>query len=151
MGGELAYRRALGRVTYSRGMSTIPEPEQAPPWRPEHGPQPTVWTWPPGDRPGLRIWANGAWRYAAVTARHDYEDGRVAYHVLIDVDGSTSIKHRAYWWRPEDGRMKPLHGTRGAKPSTGRSGGYGDMPRAPRRSVRPLAPARESARRPPPA
>lgn len=129
-------------------VSSSNEPEQAPPWRPEHGPPPKVWTWPPGDRPALRVWANGAWRYAAVTARHDYEDGRYAYHVEIDVDGSASVKHRAYWWRPETGRIKLLHGTRSAQPSTGKPEGHGGLPRAPHRSVKPPAQAREPARRP---
>lgn len=142
--GPHALRRALPTLV---GVSSSDEPEQAPPWRPEHGPKLTVWTWPPGDRPGLLVWANGNWRYAAVTARHDYADGRFAYHVEIDVDGSTSVKHRAYWWDPEGGRMKPLHGTRGAQPST-EAQGHGGFPRALHRSVKPPAQARELARRP---
>lgn len=143
-----ALRRGLPTL---EGVSSSDEPERALPWRPEHGPKPTVRTWPPGDRPGLFIWANGRWRYASVTARHDYEDGRTAYQVLIDVDGSTSVRHRTYWWQPEAGRMKPSHPARSAQPGTGRPEGRGGMPRAPHRPLRPPSPSQALARRPPPA
>ncbi|WP_158857537.1 hypothetical protein [Streptomyces sp. NRRL B-1347] len=90
----------------------IEEPEQAPPWRPEHGPAPQVHTWPCGGRPALEVYANGRWRYAPVGARHDYADGRVAYLVEVDLDGSTSVSHRAYWW-PQPG-LRKAHGPVGA-------------------------------------
>ncbi|MFK8851654.1 hypothetical protein [Streptomyces sp. Ac-502] len=76
------------------------EPEQAPPWRPEEGPQPQVWCFPAGDRPALYVSlrrdGREEVRYAPVTARHDYPDGRVACHVEIKIDDGTV--HRAYWW-----------------------------------------------------
>lgn len=146
--GPHSLRRALPTLV---GVSSSDEPEQAPPWRPEYGPKPTVWTWPPGDRPALRVLANGAWRYAAVEARHNYEDGRVAYQVLIDVDGSGSMTHRTYWWQPESGRMKRAHRTRGSQPSTGTPKGeeLGGLPRAPHQSVTQPAPSPERAQRPP--
>ncbi|AWI32629.1 hypothetical protein [Streptomyces tirandamycinicus] len=90
-------------------MDTSTEPEQAPPWRPEDGPAPTVWLWPAGNRPGLFVLVNGRWRYAVVQARHDYPDGRVSYQVEVDVHGSTSITSRSYWW-PQEG-LKAAHGS----------------------------------------
>ncbi|OEJ21071.1 hypothetical protein BGK67_34830 (plasmid) [Streptomyces subrutilus] len=74
------------------------EPVESRPWRPEDGPAPKVWSWPAGDRPALRVWSCGAWRYAAVMARHDYPDGRVIYQVAVDLDGSTTVVPRAYEW-----------------------------------------------------
>ena len=38
------------------------------------------------------------WRYASVTQRDTWRDGRIAYHVAIDGDGSLSVVHRACWW-----------------------------------------------------
>ncbi|MEU6965133.1 hypothetical protein [Streptomyces chrestomyceticus] len=80
-------------------MSGFEEPEQAPPWREGDGPRPRVSCWPAGARPALyvtlRRGGRAEERYAPVTARHDYQDGRVAYHVEIKVvDGTV---HRAYW------------------------------------------------------
>ncbi|MER5689264.1 hypothetical protein [Streptomyces sp. NPDC002205] len=40
--------------------------------------------------------------------RHDYADRRVSYHVTLDVDGSTMVTHRAYWW-PQEVRPKVAH------------------------------------------
>ncbi|MGW9031428.1 hypothetical protein ACWGQ5_46920 [Streptomyces sp. NPDC055722] len=54
-----------------------PEPEEARPWRSSDGPPPKVSTWLAGDRPALKVFSHGAWRYAPVLARQDYADGRV--------------------------------------------------------------------------
>lgn len=76
----------------------LSEPIEARPWRPEDGPHPMVWAWPPGDRPAFWVWSRGAWRWAPVRARQDWPAGRTAYQVLIDLDGTTSVKARTYWW-----------------------------------------------------
>ncbi|MFD4974811.1 hypothetical protein [Streptomyces sp. NPDC058424] len=65
----------------------VAEPDEARPWRPERGPKPTVRTWPRRDPPALWVWSKGRWRWATVRAR---QDGRVAYQVSVDLDGSTS-------------------------------------------------------------
>ncbi|MFF4403853.1 hypothetical protein [Streptomyces sp. NPDC001404] len=62
-------------------MSAAEEPEEAPPWRERHGPQPQVYSWPPGKRPALSIRIDGRWRYCSVHMRYTYPDGRVAYQV----------------------------------------------------------------------
>lgn len=80
----------------------VAEPEQARPWRAEDGPQPRVQTWSNSERPALRVWSCGAWRWAGVIARQDWPDGRVAYQVEIDAAGTTSVRTRAYWW-PQPG------------------------------------------------
>ncbi|GGX55600.1 hypothetical protein [Streptomyces noursei] len=86
-------------------MSEHEEPEQAPPWRPEHGEAPTVWSWPAGDRPALRVLIDGQWVYTPVRARHTWPDVRCAYHVDLVLPGETSAVHRAYWW-PQEGRLR---------------------------------------------
>jgi hypothetical protein len=88
-------------------MHVSSEPEQSPPWRSEEGPAPTVWTWPTGDRPGLFVRANGRWRYASVLSRHVYADGRESVQVAVDLEGSTTVTTRSYWW-PQEG-LKPAH------------------------------------------
>ncbi|MER6160338.1 hypothetical protein ABT147_33100 [Streptomyces sp. NPDC001868] len=95
---------------------TVSEPREARPWRPEDGPHPVVWSWPPGDRPAFWVWSRGAWRWSAVRARQDWPDGRTAYQVLIDLDGSTAVMARTYWW-PHEGLM-PAHRS-SVQPSTG--------------------------------
>ncbi|MFB7270646.1 hypothetical protein [Streptomyces sp. NPDC056244] len=90
------------------------EPEQAPPWRPEDGPQPDMSVWPYSGRPALSVRIGARWIYAPVTARADYEDGRIAYHVTIVLPeplsgGQLGAFHRAYWW-PQAGRLKVAHG-----------------------------------------
>ncbi|MGW6410473.1 hypothetical protein ACWF95_25235 [Streptomyces vinaceus] len=82
--------------------TTLTEPVESGPWRPEDGRPPTVWSWSAGDRPALWVWSCGAWRYAAVMARHDWADGRVIYKVAVDLDGSTSTVSRFYPW-PQPG------------------------------------------------
>ncbi|MET9603155.1 hypothetical protein [Streptomyces sp. NPDC006459] len=82
--------------------TTLTKPVESRPWRPEDGPQPRVWNWPPGDRPALYVWSQGRWRYAPVLARHDRTDGCVAYQVSVDLDGSTSVVARTYAW-PQPG------------------------------------------------
>ncbi|MGW2496202.1 hypothetical protein ACWCV2_17090 [Streptomyces pseudogriseolus] len=95
-------------------MSTIPEPEPSRPWRTEDGPPPEVWTWPLGDRPALRVWSAGAWRYASVRARQDWPDGTVRYQVEVDLRGDTTMVTRTYVW-PQEG-LRVAHGS-GAEPS----------------------------------
>lgn len=77
------------------------EPEQAPPWREELGPRPTVRSWDYPDRPALEVLLDGRWRYCVVGARADWADGRVAYHVTVP-SPSGGGGHRAYWW-PQEG------------------------------------------------
>lgn len=82
-------------------MSSTTDPadaEEAPPWRPEDGPAPIVTTWPRAARPALKIRVKGTWRYASVTARQEWANGRVAYQVELDADGSTAVTQRTFWW-----------------------------------------------------
>lgn len=112
-------------------MSTIEEPTQSRPWRPEDGPPPTVTAWPHNDRPALRVWSDGAWRYAPVRARQDWADGSVHYQVEIDPHGDTSVTTRLYRW-PQPG-LRMAHGS-SVKPSQGPDESHqGDMPRPGRR------------------
>lgn len=78
------------------------EPVQAPPHRPEHGPPPTMRCWDYADEPTLKVRINGKWQHCPVGARADYADGRVAYHVTIQMPEAGGGTHRAYWW-PQDG------------------------------------------------
>jgi hypothetical protein len=81
----------------------VDEPEQVPPWREGDGPPPTMWVWPGGHQPALKVRVDGRWVTAVVEARADYPDGRVAYHVDITFpEPSSGGTHRAYWW-PQDG------------------------------------------------
>lgn len=116
---------------YSRGMSTIPEPEPSRPWRTEDGPPPKVWTWPNDDRPALRVWSAGRWRYAPVLARQDWADGTVRYQVEVDLRGTTSITSCTYVW-PQEG-LRVAHGS-GSEPSrTTDEQRQGGLPQAPPR------------------
>ncbi|MFE4425285.1 hypothetical protein [Streptomyces sp. NPDC056817] len=75
---------------------------------------------------------DGRWRWATVRARQDWPDGRVAYQVSVDLDGSTSVRARTYWW-PHPG-LRVAH--RSAYPSsTGpvEAGGLSVPPRRPPR------------------
>ncbi|WP_326844560.1 hypothetical protein OHB33_41165 (plasmid) [Streptomyces sp. NBC_01558] len=110
-------------------MTDLEDPVEAQPWREGDGPQPSVWTWPLTDPPALWVRQNGSWRWAPVTARQDWPDGRVAYQVLIDTDGTTSKSHRTYWW-PHNG-LRVAH--RSAADPTTEAGRGGDLPRPPRR------------------
>ncbi|MER7497071.1 hypothetical protein ABT033_31300 [Streptomyces pharetrae] len=110
-------------------MSAIPEPELARPWRPEDGPRPVVWTWPPGDRPALKVWSSGRWRYAPVMARQDWADGTVRYQVEVDLRGDTRMSSRTYQW-PQPG-LRVAHRS-GSKPSKDAGGQGGEFPRPPR-------------------
>ncbi|MGA5127665.1 hypothetical protein ACPCAG_30740 [Streptomyces pseudogriseolus] len=123
-------------------MSTIPEPEPSRPWRTEDGPPPEVWTWPLGDRPALRVWSAGAWRYASVRARQDWPDGTVRYQVEVDLRGDTTMVTRTYVW-PQEG-LRVAHGS-GAEPSRTADGQHqGGLPRAPHRRP-PKGPQSDSA------
>lgn len=88
---------------------------EAPPWRPEAGPEPQVTAYLPGHRPLLRVRIDGEWRTATVRARHDYPPGdypnagRVAYQVDIrlpakpgypDDPRAMETYSRTYWWDP---------------------------------------------------
>lgn len=89
------------------------EPEQAPPWRPEHGPEPQLTHYPHGHRPMLAALVDGRWRTMLVHSRADYPDGRVAYRGDIHLPdheqpGYTVSHYRAYWW-PQPGRLKVAH------------------------------------------
>ncbi|MEU1309532.1 hypothetical protein ABZ419_11640 [Streptomyces cinnamoneus] len=90
-------------------MSAAREPEEAPPWREEHGPKPRVYTWPPGQHPALRIYLSGSWRYCPVRMRLDFPDGRTAYQVDVHIETRTSYSVRTYWWDPEV--MRVAHGS----------------------------------------
>jgi hypothetical protein len=109
----------------------VAEPVAARPWRPEDGPKPVVWTWPRKDPPALGVRSKGHWRWATVMARQDWADGRTAYQVSVDLDGSTSVTARTYWW-PHEG-LRVAHRS-AYEPSTGQVDG-GDMPTV-RRSAR---------------
>lgn len=124
--------RVLRRVLPTlESMSTIEEPEPTRPWRPEDGPAPAVWTWPLGDRPALRVWSAGAWRYAPVRARQDWPDGTVRYQVEVDLRGDTTMVTRTYVW-PQEG-LRVAHGS-GSEPSQAADEQHrGALPRAPHR------------------
>ncbi|MET7573343.1 hypothetical protein ABZT04_33335 [Streptomyces sp. NPDC005492] len=108
-------------------MNTIPEPEPARPWRPEDGPPPEVWTWPNSDRPALKVWSAGAWRYAQVMARQNWADGTVRYQVEVDLRGDTMVTVRTYQW-PQPGLRKGYDS--GSQPSRGADERrQGEMPR----------------------
>lgn len=98
-------------------------------WREGDGPRPAVWTWPLTDPPALWVRQNGMWRWAAVTARQDWSDGRTAYQVLIGTDGTTSKSHRTFWW-PNEG-LRVAHRS-SAEPTT-EAGRGANLPRPPRR------------------
>lgn len=111
-------------------------PVEAPPWRPELGPAPTVMVWPPGRTPALMVRAAGRWRYAPVHARHAYPDGRVAYMVTVDLTGRLEVVYRTYWW-PQPG-LRVAHGSAVEPvPPDGRHYLQAAMPAAPPRSIRP--------------
>ncbi|GAA5070659.1 hypothetical protein [Streptomyces similanensis] len=109
-------------------MSTIEEPEPSRPWRPEDGPEPAVWTWPTGDRPALRVWSAGRWRYAPVMARQDWPDGTVRYQVEVDLLGDTSVRARTYQW-PQLG-LRVAHGSSSTPSRAADATRQGTMPRA---------------------
>ncbi|MFD5634819.1 hypothetical protein ACFWJM_11860 [Streptomyces sp. NPDC127077] len=105
------------------------DPVEARPWREGDGPKPKVRSWPPTDPPALWMRQNVTWRWATVTARQDWPDGRTAYQVLIDTDGTTATSHRAYWW-PHEG-LRIAH--RSAAEPTNEAGLGGDLPHPPQR------------------
>ncbi|MFC9534399.1 hypothetical protein ACFT38_28220 [Streptomyces sp. NPDC056975] len=111
----------------------VPEPERAAPWSAGDGPEPVVWTWPKNDRPALRVWSAGQWRYAPVLARQNWADGSVRYQVEVDLLGDTRVMVCLYQW-PQPG-LRTAHGS-SVKPSRGvDEERQGDMPRPrPRRS-----------------
>jgi hypothetical protein len=61
-----------------------------------------VWTWPPADRPALRVMSGGQWRHATVVARQDWADGSTRYQVEVDLHGDTRTQILLYQW-PQPG------------------------------------------------
>ncbi|WP_146046266.1 hypothetical protein [Streptomyces cahuitamycinicus] len=110
----------------------VAEPMEARPWRPENGAKPLVRTWPHRDPPALWVWSKGRWRWATVMARQDWPDGRIAYQVRVDLDGSTCVRARTYWW-PHPG-LRVAH--RSAYPSSTGPVEGGDLPLPLRRPPR---------------
>ena len=79
------------------------------------GPEPRVRTWPPGRRPAMRVYAEGAWRRAWVLQRQDWPDGRTAYMLDVLLPSRPPIPGdphsqdyfvRTYWWGT--GSMTPV-------------------------------------------
>ncbi|MFZ3562789.1 hypothetical protein [Streptomyces sp. BH055] len=103
------------------------EPAQAPPWRSDMGPEPAVFTWPHGDRPAMWVQIGPVWRYAPVTGKFEWGDGRVSYAVEVALgERGSSRVHRAYWW--PSARLRPAHGSQVPASLSGRGGAYGAMP-----------------------
>lgn len=110
----------------------VPDATPARPWRESDGARPRVWTWSPGDRPALEVWSAGAWRYAPVLARQEWDGGRVFYQVEVDLRGDTAVSAVLYEW-PQPG-LRRAHGSRRSKPAADRDGvEWGDLPRPSRR------------------
>lgn len=110
----------------------VSEPVEARPWREADGPPPVVWIWPRKDPPALWVWSKGHWRWANVMARQDRPNGRTAYQVSVDLDGSTAMSARTYWW-PHPG-LRVAHRSAYA-PSTGPVDGGGLPAEPPRRRM----------------
>jgi hypothetical protein len=100
-----------------------------------------VWTWPCMDQPALWLWSRGRWRWAIVRARQDWPDGRVAYQVAVDLDGSTAVRTQAYWW-PHEG-LRVAH--RSAAPASRKPGQGGSMPAPPQLARRAVSRASSMA------
>lgn len=89
------------------------EPEQAPPWNPEHGEPPRRRGWPVHHQPAMYALVNGQWRILQVYARYDYPDGRIAYQGVIALpalSGPPQHYDRVYWW-PQPGKLRPAYGS----------------------------------------
>ncbi|MET8347535.1 hypothetical protein [Streptomyces microflavus] len=86
----------------------VPDAEERRPWRPDHGPAPSVQCWPNACRPALYVRSGGRWRYSPVQARQMYADGAVAYQVAVDLDGDTNVTVGLYSW-PQPG-LRMAHG-----------------------------------------
>ncbi|MFF9638789.1 hypothetical protein ACF1D2_29945 [Streptomyces bacillaris] len=113
-------------------MSGIPDAVPRRPWRPEHGPEPTVRCWHGAGRPALLVRSAGKWRYAPVHARQDYANGSVAYQVTVDLLGDTTATHQLYTW-PQPG-LRVAHGPRDIDADRQRWGtDITGQPKAPRR------------------
>ncbi|MEU5748174.1 hypothetical protein ABZ804_21880 [Streptomyces sp. NPDC047726] len=108
-------------------MSTIPEPQPASPWRADDGPSPKVWVWPRTDRPALRVWSAGRWRYAPVLARQDWADGKPRYQVQVDLAGDTNTTVVLYEW-PQPG-LRAAHGSRSEPSQAADEAHQGGLPR----------------------
>jgi hypothetical protein len=80
------------------------EAVEARPWSGASGqPRPTVHVYPYGQRPGLWVYAAGAWRLGWVTARQGWADGTVVYQVeiLLPSEGGPASFNREYRWPQE--------------------------------------------------
>jgi hypothetical protein len=111
------------------------EPVQARLWRPEDGPPPEVWTWPDSNRPALRVFSGGVWRYAFVASRQNWADGTVRYQVEVDLHGTTAVSTVTYQW-PQPG-LRAAHGSSVEPSRRLEESRMGDMPQAPNRFVKP--------------
>ncbi len=83
------------------------------PWSGQ-GPEPTVWCWPYGKEPVMRVFAAGQWQQATVRARQDWPDGRIVYQLTGDLRGTGGIHMSTYQW-PQPG-LRPAR--RGLVPPT---------------------------------
>ncbi|WP_030896013.1 hypothetical protein [Streptomyces sp. NRRL F-5053] len=76
--------------------------QEAPPWRPELGPEPHRRHYDP--RPMLLVRIDGHWRRCLVESRSDWANGHTAYHVEVTLPGTGTV-YRTYWWHPQT--MRP--------------------------------------------
>ncbi|MEV4333641.1 hypothetical protein AB0K02_24400 [Streptomyces sp. NPDC049597] len=106
----------------------IPGAVEARPWSPDDGPAPRVTTWPRTNRPALRVYSHGVWRYATIEARQDWADGRVFYQVSVDLRGDTHVTTRLYQW-PQPG----LRASHAPRPEAAGETGPTPPPTRPRR------------------
>lgn len=124
-----AAEQPLGRTVDRVSDTPVPDAVPARPWRPEDGPRPQVWTWPPTDRPALRVMSGGRPRRAEVIAKQVWADGSVYYQVTVDLYGDTTVRTLLYRW-PQPGlrvaRRSLAQPSRGVGPEH-----QGDMPRRP--------------------
>ncbi|WP_301128624.1 hypothetical protein [Streptomyces cacaoi] len=81
-----------------------PDAVEAPPWRPDLGPEPRMRRY--DTPPLLLVRIEGRWRRCVVEARSDWADGRVAYHVELTLPGVGTV-YRTYWWDPRTMRPAP--------------------------------------------
>lgn len=80
------------------------EPEQARPWRPEHGDPPVLWPWPADQVPILYVRIDGRWLLSQVLARVRLSDRQVALRVVVSPPPSGGYE-RTYLW-PQEGKLR---------------------------------------------
>lgn len=100
-----------------RQEESVPDAVPARPWRPEDGPRPVVWTWPPSDPPVLWVQFDGRRWPGTVLAKQVWADG-VRYQVSVNLGGDTRTYIRLFRW-PQPGlsvahrsALEPVTGTR---------------------------------------